>query len=78
MAFWFMILYKLKAFKAKTKSQCWKELWLIMNLEKNLQYKGYQHIDGYISFLCDSWGRKESDTTERLNWTELMGLIIPI
>jgi len=20
---------------------------------------------------CDSWGRKESDTTERLNWTEL-------
>ena len=23
---------------------------------------------------CDSWGRKESDTTERLNWTELKGL----
>ena len=22
---------------------------------------------------CDSWGRKESDTTEQLNWTELMG-----
>ena len=22
---------------------------------------------------CDSWGRKESDTTERMNWTELMG-----
>ena len=20
---------------------------------------------------CGSWGRKESDTTERLNWTEL-------
>ena len=20
---------------------------------------------------CDSWGRKELDTTERLNWTEL-------
>ena len=20
--------------------------------------------------VCDSWGRKESDTTERLNWTE--------
>ena len=20
---------------------------------------------------CDSWGRKESNTTERLNWTEL-------
>ena len=23
---------------------------------------------------CDSWGRKESDTTERLNWTELKDL----
>ena len=23
---------------------------------------------------CDSWGRKESDTTERLNWTETMVL----
>jgi len=22
---------------------------------------------------CDSWGREESDTTERLNWTELNG-----
>ena len=21
---------------------------------------------------CDSWGRKEPDTTERLNWTKLM------
>ena len=21
---------------------------------------------------CDSWGRKESDTTERVNWTELI------
>ena len=26
---------------------------------------------------CDSWGRKESDTTERLNWTELkVGLVV--
>ena len=24
---------------------------------------------------CDSWGRKESDTTERLNWTKF---ILPI
>ena len=24
---------------------------------------------------CDTWGCKESDTTERLNWTELKGLI---
>ena len=23
---------------------------------------------------CDSWGRKESDTTERLNWTDLKDL----
>ena len=29
--------------------------------------------DGQGGLLCcDSWGRKESDTTERLNWTELM------
>ena len=24
---------------------------------------------------CDSWGCKESDTTERLNWTELIGTV---
>ena len=24
---------------------------------------------------CDSWGHKESDTTERLSWTELMNYI---
>ena len=24
---------------------------------------------------CDSWGRKELDTTERLNWTELKGFL---
>ena len=27
---------------------------------------------------CDSWGRKESDSTERLNWTELNLLIVSI
>ena len=34
--------------------------------------------DGQGSLACcDSWGRKESDTTERLNWTELMkGLLV--
>ena len=26
---------------------------------------------------CDSWGCKESDTTERLNWTELNGCLFP-
>ena len=31
--------------------------------------------DGQAGLACyDSWGRKEADTTERLNWTELMGL----
>jgi len=25
---------------------------------------------------CDSWGRKESDTTERLIWSDMMGWTI--
>ena len=25
---------------------------------------------------CDSWGHKESDTTERLNWTELFVVML--
>ena len=30
-------------------------------------------VDGQGGLACcDSWGRKESDTTERLNWTEMM------
>ena len=47
---------------------------------------GWHHgLDGHVSewtpgvgdgqgglACCDSWGRKESDTTERLNWTELI------
>ena len=40
---------------------------------------GWHHwLDGWESewtlgglACCNSWGRKESDTTERLNWTEL-------
>ena len=32
--------------------------------------------DGQGSLVCcNSWGRKESDTTERLNWTELEGSV---
>ena len=27
---------------------------------------------------CDSWGRKESDTTERLNWTELWYFLLQV
>ena len=35
--------------------------------------------DGQGGLACwDSWGRKESDTTERLNWTELNNLFSPI
>ena len=34
-----------------------------------------QISDGQRGLVCcDSWGHKESDTTERLNWTELSGL----
>ena len=30
-------------------------------------------VDGLESLVCyDSWGRKESDTTEQLNWNELI------
>ena len=33
--------------------------------------------DGQGGLACwDSWGRKESDTTEWLNWTELNGLMV--
>ena len=32
-------------------------------------------IDGGLA-CCDSWGRKELDTTERLNWTELILLLM--
>ena len=31
---------------------------------------------GHTWMVCDSWGRKESDTTERLNWTKLNGLVV--
>ena len=33
---------------------------------------GVGHGQGGL-VCCDSWGRKESDTTEQLNWTELKG-----
>ena len=54
MAFWFMILYKLKAFKVKTKSQCWKEWWLIMNLKKIYSIRNITTLMVTISFLWDS------------------------
>ena len=57
-----------------------------MMLKLKLQYFGHlmRRVDGRESewtpgvgdrqgglVCCDSWGRKESDTTEGLNWTEL-------
>ena len=36
-----------------------------------LQFMGLQRVwHNWGLACCDSWGRKESDTTERLNWTE--------
>ena len=33
--------------------------------------------DGHGGLVCcSSWGRKESDTTERLNWTVLLTLLV--
>ena len=37
--------------------------------------QGYHcHLSKFHIYVacCDSWGHKESDTTERLNWTELI------
>ena len=35
--------------------------------------------DGQGGLVCfDSWGHKESDTTEQLNWTELKSLCITV
>ena len=35
-------------------------------------------VDGQGGLVCcDSWGHKESDTTERLNWTELISSLQP-
>ena len=61
----------------------WRIPWTIqsMNLQRighDLMAKPPPHdvfgdMYTYISLACcDSWGHKESDTTERLNWTELI------
>ena len=35
--------------------------------------------DGHVGLVCcDSWGCKESDMTERLNWTELIDIIFSV
>ena len=35
---------------------------------------GVGDVQGDLAF-CDSWGRKELDTTKRLNWTEVLILV---
>ena len=35
---------------------------------------GVGDVQGGLA-CCDSWGREESDTTERLNWTELINTL---
>ena len=35
------------------------------------QAPGVGHGQGSLS-CCSPWGHKESDTTERLNWTEVL------
>ena len=44
----------------------------IMGVQERLLEKATAKTDAGQGGLasCDSWGRKESDTTERLNWTE--------
>ena len=70
--------YSLEGLMLQLKLQYFGHLmWRADSLEKTLMLgktegrrrRGQQRmrwLDG-----CDSWGRKESDTTERLNWTEL-------
>ena len=59
-------------------SECWWFCYFIklvlpeMYVEGNRQYlvsSGVSDGQGGLA-CCNSWGRKESDTTEQLNWTE--------
>ena len=42
--------------------------WSICN--QVINHLGFGDGQGGLAY-CDSWGRKESDTTEQLNWTEI-------
>ena len=67
------------------KDWCWERLGQEEKGTTEDEMAGWHHgLDGHGSectlgvgdgqgglACCDSWGRKESDTTERLNWTEL-------
>ena len=64
---------------------CWEGLWAGGEGEDRGEIPGWHHwLDGLESkwilgvgdgqrclACCNSWGRKDSDTTEWLNWTEL-------
>jgi len=55
-----------------------KTLILLINVElmKELYIQYFTRVgDGQEGLACcNSWGRKESDTTEQLNWTELRAI----
>ena len=67
----------------------WLHVVSVRNIESHYEMAGWHHrLDGYESeetlgvgdwglACCDSWGRKESDTTERLNWTECISFFFP-
>ena len=60
-----------------TGSLNWEKHWILFQQRHHvatLENCSFPHPLGSpgISMHCDSWGRKESDTTERLNWTELI------
>jgi len=45
---------------------------LLLLLDSTYCKKPWSMCLSLSDICCDSWGRKESDTTERLNWTELI------
>ena len=52
---------------------CWSLAWRIFSITSMDEFEwtpGAGDRQGGL-VCCNSWGRKESDTTEQLNWTEL-------
>ena len=68
-------------------SDAWRDCWQEEKGTAQEEMAGWYHrLDGHESewtpgdgdgegglACCDSWGRKESDVTEQLNWTKLIG-----
>ena len=52
------------------RSQTFQEDMVLGFIFYSLSSRPWHNGQGGLAY-CDSWGRKESDTTERLNWTEL-------